>query len=347
MRAATPRHPRHQVIDAEAATYFPVRDSAWAGRRLTPREGTPWAAPGSFVAARDSLRAAGVRVRAWVVATHSSAVGRTAPDLCVRNAFGNTYTCALCPSHPEVLSYAETVVTEAAQLCGVEAMIVEGCGPLGFSHQSQHEKTAGADWSALDESLLSICFCDCCADAYAENGLSVDDLRQRIRHRVGTSAQQVEEVLGEDAAPVLAVRAAWTARLRTTLTAAARSSGVEDLSFFAAPDAWAVGPNVALPALLGTDGTDRGADSYVVNAWALDPSGAERVRAAANLTPARVGAYTTVLPPTTATPEDLVSHWSGLVDAGAEELHIYHGGLASTARLRNAGEALAQVRAHR
>lgn len=353
VRAATPRHPRHRVIDAEAATYFPVRDPAWAGRRLTPLEGSAWAGGDAFATARDALEATGARVRAWVVATHSSAVGRTAPEHCVRNAFGDTYTYALCPSQPDVVSYARTLVAEAAHLCAVESMIIEGCGPLGFSHQSRHEKTAGADWSALDETLLSICFCSTCSQAYTDRDLSVDDLKQRIRRQLGTGHRHVQDVLGEDADRVLAVRADHTASLRTALTTAARDAGVKDLAFFASPDPWAVGPNAALPALLDADTPSDDpadvrnprADSYVVGAWALDPSSPENVRAAASRATARIGAYTTILPPTPARSQDLVAHWSSLVDAGAEELHLYHGGLASTDRLQHAAAALAEVRA--
>ena len=209
----------------------------------------------------------------------------------------------------------------------------------------------GADWSALDESLLSICFCSSCLIAYADQGLMVDDLKQRIRRHAGAGGNKVADVLGDDAARVLAVRSMHTANLRTSLTAAARNTGVKDLAFFASPDPWAVGPNTSLPALLsaedtvaGADESGCGADAYVVDAWALNPSSPERVRAASSQTSARIGAYTTILPPTPVTSHDLVPHWSSLVDAGADELHIYHGGLASTDRLRNAGKALAEVR---
>src|SRR5690606_35641882 len=107
VRAATPRHPAHRVVDAaHAAVYFPVRPEAWAGRRLVPEEGAEWAGPAAYEAAAERLSAAGLEVEPSVVLTHSSKLGEHHPELCVTSAFGDRYPYALCPSSEDVVEYA-------------------------------------------------------------------------------------------------------------------------------------------------------------------------------------------------------------------------------------------------
>src|ERR1019366_10436163 len=91
VRAATPQHPQHRFVVAEsAAVYRPVRSAAWAGRRLSPFS-APWTgSEDSFERAVEALGAGGLRVTAWVVLTHNSALGRQHRDLVVRNCFGDS-----------------------------------------------------------------------------------------------------------------------------------------------------------------------------------------------------------------------------------------------------------------
>ena len=54
----------------------------------------------------------------------------------------------------------------------------------------------------------------------------------------------------------------------------------------------------------------------------------------------RLAAYVTVLPPHPADPARLAAAWHRLRAAGADDLHVYHAGLASTACLVAAARAL-------
>ena len=109
-RAASPLHPRHQVVEApHAALYRPVRPAVWGGRRLQPL-GPAWMSePDPFGAAAETLRHAGLRVSAWIVLTHNTRLGSAFPDVAVTNCFGDRYSYALCPSHAEVREYAATL----------------------------------------------------------------------------------------------------------------------------------------------------------------------------------------------------------------------------------------------
>ncbi|NUP78427.1 MAG: hypothetical protein HOV96_12870, partial [Nonomuraea sp.] len=163
-RAATPYHPEHRVLDVPyPAFYLPIRPHAWS--RLTPAAPT-WTPPDAYLQAQAALRKAGLKVHAWIVLTHNSHLGARYPDLTVRNAFGDPYPYALCPAHEDVQEYCETLVTETLTLAEPDGLILEACGPMGFGHQSVHEKTSGADWTPVDADLLSLCFCTLCTPRY-------------------------------------------------------------------------------------------------------------------------------------------------------------------------------------
>jgi len=339
VRAATPLHPKHRVVEATPALYMPVRESAWAGRELVPASAAAWAGEESFTRASQALEAAGLPVSAWVVLTHNSAVGRRNPEVCVRNAFGDVYEYALCPAAPAVREFARTLAGEVARQTAVTSMVLEACGPLGISHLGHHEKTAGADWTAVDQALLSICFCPACTTALASAGLDVDRLAQVVRGAVGSGAASVEQALGSDAKVVLDVRRRVVAELRAGVVAEVRAAGVRTVSMHTTTDPWATGPAVAF------DNVSPDVDCYVVPAWELTTAGADRVRQlrSLRLEPARIGAYMTALPPAPAHAGALATQWQSLLEAGAGELHIYHAGLASAPRLHAIRSAIAAV----
>ncbi|MGW0195929.1 hypothetical protein [Nonomuraea sp. NPDC003201] len=172
-RAATPYHPSHRVLDVPyPAFYLPIRPASWS--RLVPAAPT-WTPEDAYLQARDALKAVGLQVHAWTVLTHNSHLGTANPDLVVRNAFGDPYPYALCPAHEDVLEYCERLVKEILTVGEPDGLILEACGPMGFGHQSVHEKTSGADWTPADSDLLSLCFCAACADRYPA------DTRDRVR----------------------------------------------------------------------------------------------------------------------------------------------------------------------
>jgi hypothetical protein len=332
VRAATPRHPRHRVVEASSALYVPVRPEAWGA--LMPPSAAGWAGEDAFNRAAAQLS---LPVKAWVVLTHNSAVGRLDPSVCVRNAFGDIYDYALCPSCDDVLTYAHVLVGEVARQTGVEAMVLEACGPLGIGHLGAHEKTAGADWSAVDQALLSICFCSACTASYTAANLDAERLASLVRAGVGV-ASSVAAALGPEAKVVLDVRRRTVRDLRDVVVAEARASGVQEISLHAAVSDWDTGPAVAV------DSVADGIDSYIIPAWELTDAGVGRVESLRRLGCERIGAYVTALPPVPADAETLATHWRSLLAAGATELHIYHAGLASDRRLAAVRTALASLR---
>ncbi|MGV9303127.1 hypothetical protein ACWDLG_07135 [Nonomuraea sp. NPDC003727] len=349
-RAATPFHPEHRVLDVPySAFYLPVRQAAWG--RLVPPNPT-WTAPDAFLRARDALRAAGLPVHAWTVLTHSSRLGAAHPDLVVRNAFGDPYPYALCPAHEDVVDYCERLVREIVTVGAPDGIILEACGPMGFGHQSVHEKTAGADWTPVQAALLSLCFCTACESGYQDAGR----LRALVRAAIdgaapgsaasgsaalgstdpgstgpgSTGPGSVADALGEQAAHVRERRTGLAGALRARLVAAAREAAPGlPIRIHAAPDPWAAGPFAPLP-----DG-DPALDGLVAMCWGTpEEATANLERLSAIAAPGqRLGAYALFLPPKPADPDHLAASFAAFAKAGADELHLYHVGLASPARL--------------
>jgi hypothetical protein len=312
-RAATPLHPDHQLVDARyAALYRPVREQVWRSRRLRPLAPDWLSTSDSFGEAAETLRAAGLRVSAWVVLTHNSRLGTEFPDVAVVNCFGERYPYALCPSWPEVREYAATLVGEAA--AGADEVSLEACGQLGLTHLSHHEKTDGA-FSPDANRWLSVCCCPACRRAWTGRGLDPDEVVGVLRAAVLALAHG--RTADVPCAPdLLACRHSATDELR----AAVLERLDVPVTLHAHPDPWATG---ASPGLTPTAASDVAA--LLVPAWPTDPATADLVVRAVR-TGRPVEAYVTVLPP--AEPAALRDHWRRLRAAGARSASLYHLGLA-------------------
>jgi hypothetical protein len=316
-RAATPLHPSHQVVDARhAALYRSVRPEVWAGRRLVPAAPDWVEGPDPFGTAVSALTAAGLSVRAWIVLTHSTRLGQAFPDVAVRNCFGDVYPYALCPAQPEVRSYAATLAAEAVRDVALDGISLEACGQLGLGHLGHHEKTAGA-WTPETERLLSVCCCTACAEAWRDRGLDPAEVTAALRPGV-----PLDEHL---AAALLATRHASADALRHEVLDAVDLP----VTLHGSADPWATG---ASPGLTPTAAED--VAGVLLPCWPTTPSVAETVAATRRSLPASVslGAYVTVLPPAAAA--DVGDHVSRIRAAGADELHLYHLGLAGAAGQR-------------
>ena len=327
VRATTAWHPAHRVVHAEhAAAYFPLRSSSWGDVRLRPA--TPsWGVDveDRFGTATAALAAVGLRTEAWVVLTHSSKVGGSAPDLTVRNAYDEVFGYALCPAQPAVREYALMLVQEICALYDVPALVLEACGWLGFEHGSHHEKTSGADLSACARDLLSICLCTACA-----RGLDLDVVRLAfdIRMVVDRELQQgvsaganLAEALGSERAQTIYDHR--TAVIAALVRDAAALAGDRELLLMATDDPQVTGPDV------GLDLTRASPDAFMLKCWDDEEAAIGRMKAAAARTAVPLVANVNALGER---PSELPALASRLVAAGASQVRYYHAGLASPAR---------------
>ncbi|SEH02597.1 hypothetical protein SAMN05444920_12824 [Nonomuraea solani] len=332
VRATTPWHPRHRVVQADhAAAYFRLRPERWRGRLRPYPPG--WGVPDEdrFGTALAALTEAGLRAEAWLVLTHSSVLGRDAPDLTVRNAYGESYPYALCPAQPAVHDYALTVVREVCEQYDVPALMLEACGWLGMDHVGHHEKTSGAGLSACGRALMSLCLCPACRTALAGRGVDTGELARDVRAAVDGELQRdvpagtsLDEALGRERA-----QAVYDHRdqvISGLVRAVAELAGGRELLLMATDDPQVTGPDVGIDLA----GFDAPVDAYVLKCWGSEEAALAQVKAAASRTEIPLVANLTVLEDGHARIPALAAD---LVAEGARQLRYYHAGLGSPARL--------------
>ncbi|MFI5627194.1 hypothetical protein ACIA03_27300 [Nocardioides sp. NPDC051685] len=334
-RAATPLHPEHRIVEARsAALYRPFRAGAWDGARLVPPAAAWVAAEDPYGEAAALLTEAGFEVAAWIVLTHSTLLGEDHPDLAVVNCWDEPYPYALCVRHEDVRRYAETLAAEAVRDTPTSTAILEACGQLGFGHGGHHEKTDGA-YDAATQDLLSICCCPACREDWAARGLDAEATVAALRAATGPDdAGATVDAAALDT--ILASRHAATDELRHRVVGAVREAApdIAEIALHAQPDPWATG---ASPGLTPTTADD--VDLVVSFCWPTTEASVETGRRLVEAVGGRAAAaaYVTVLPPTT---EDAFGeHVRALVDAGIDQIHLYHLGLAGADRQHLLAEA--------
>jgi hypothetical protein len=343
VRAVTPFHPRHRIITRDAAVYYRPSRERWRGLPLRPAK--PSASrhlaadpAGSFERAAEQLRAADLRVTAWVVVAHSEAVGAAHPEFVVRNAFGDPYPWALCIASPDVKDYAATLAADVAALGWADGLELEACGWYGFGHLSAHDKTGGGPAGAAGW-LLDLCFCPSCEGAYQAAGLNLGDVRERVRAAVDAGLDGLPA--GMERA-ILEVRAEVAADfLRDVLASARVAAPGKHVLVHSHPDSRETGANPGFdPLVLLGHG---GADGVVLAC--PEPASAEVVSRVATAAPgtARIAANLPAVAALGGRPAELRAQAKAMLAAGATELRFYHAGLASAgdlAAIRDVTEGL-------
>lgn len=346
-RALTPRHPRHRIVTARhAAVLYPPDEGRWAGRALRPYEQAWVAGADPFGEAAEALAGAGLEVHAWVVLAHNSRMGDEHPGTSVRNAYGDRYPWAPCIGRPEVREYLIDLAAEAAVRPGAAGAELESCGWYGLAHLHAHDKIGGVGLGAEAQYLMSLCFCECCGAGYEGLGADPEELRAAVR-RALAPVWAGEPVPGALDADVAGVFSAWrdgvASGLRRDAVAAVRSaaSGGFQVLLHAVPDRRAVGANVGVdPAdvLAHADGVvlpctgDAAARSAVLPPFA--PHRREGTVLAANFT---------VVAGMGGRPATLADDAAHAAELGADELRLYHAGLASDGDLEEVRKALSHL----
>ncbi|MFF0380995.1 hypothetical protein [Streptomyces sp. NPDC004286] len=346
-RALTPRHPRHRIVTAEYAAVLYPPDERWARHELRPHPAGDWAPGGAFGEAASALAAAGLEVHSWVVLAHNSRLGAEHPHTSVVNAYGDRYPWAPCIAQPATRAYLIALAAEAAVRPGASGTELESLGWYGLQHLHAHDKTGGVGLGEAGQYLMSLCFCPVCRAGYGEQGLDAEELAALVRSALepvwrGAAKDDdwgdVERGLGaETAAATLAWRETVARTLQEEAVAAVRA---------AAPKGFRV--------LLHADpvshhcGANAGVDPAHILA-AADGVVVPCVDGTHRLTPfARhahvdtvLAANLTVVSGMGGAPGRLAADAARARDDGANELRLYHAGLASDADLVAVREGLA------
>ncbi|MFB7219185.1 hypothetical protein [Streptomyces sp. NPDC056227] len=351
-RALTPRHPGRRIVTAEhAAVLYPPDPGRWAGRELRPYAQSWVASDDAYAEAAQALTDAGLEVHSWVVLAHNSRLGAEHPDTSVVNAYGDRYPWAPCIAQPAVRAYLVDLAAEAAVRDGARGTELESCGWYGFAHLHAHDKIAGVGLGDAAQYLMSLCFCPDCRTGYTEHGLNPDELSGSVRAALepawaGSGSSEagwsgVEKLLGADlAAATLQWRGRVARTLQETAVAAVRAAAGAGFQVLlhADPAPHRSGANVGVDpqhimgvadgVVLPCTGGDAQREAY------LGPFAGRQGVVAANFT------VVTGMGGSPATLERDAAHAASL---GANQLRLYHAGLASDPDIEAVAEALSRL----
>lgn len=351
-RALTPRHPSRRVVTAEhAAVLYPPDAGRWAGRALRPYTQSWVESEDAYAEAAQALAGAGLDVHSWVVLAHSSRLGAEHPETSVVNAYGDRYPWAPCIARPEVRAYLVDLAAEAAVRDGARGTELESCGWYGFAHLHAHDKVGGVGLGEAAQYLMSLCFCPDCRAGYGGHGLEAEELRLAVRGAMepvwaGAGAPEagwggVEKLLGVDrAAATLRWRAEVARGLQESVVAAVRVAAAPGFQVLlhADPAPYRCGANV---------GVDPEHVLSVADGVVLPCTGGDAAREAV-LGPFAgrggvLAANLTVVRGMGGSPDTLERDAAHAASLGANQLRLYHAGLASDPDLEAVARALSRV----
>ena len=332
VRALSPRHPSRKVVTAtHSAVYYRPERTHWQDSLLKPAEAA-WA-PGAFTEGAKALRAAGLKVYAWTILAHNQRLGTMHSDHAVTNAFGDPYAWALCINSPEVRTYCALLAAEVAAQPDIDGIELESCGWYGFDHLHAHDKTSGIAFGAATKFLLNLCFCAACTSSYTAAGITgLRDVVRAALAPVFLGAAATATLPPDLLVAVAALRIDIASRFQAEVVAAVRRARADlPILLHTTPDALAAGANPgALPdgtfgAVLQCGGrrTDAALTDLRTYAEALAKSG----------TPQPLAATVNIVRGMGCDHPGLTAWVDELRAAGAEELRLYHAGLASAADL--------------
>lgn len=336
-----PWHPEGSVRFLEDGTvHFRPRADYGA---LSPLPSAEVAAAGPSPLERlcAEAAAAGLRTRAWTVFTHNSRLGALHPERCVRNACGDVYPYALCPSQPAVRQHIAALARDVGAHEGLHTLELEALGQMGWKHSSHHDKASFAPAGLLD-AALSACFCDACAAqmaavgrdpsaaqaaarAYVGRALADGDALAPVKHP--TNAAEAAAA-GADLGWLEAVLAGRAATVRALAAAVAAAATRCALAVQVHPHPWFTGSQLAADAATAFPA----AVERVVTAYGEGPDAIGRMLAAAPIQAAgRAGAPLRVCvwpkAPQFSSDDDLAKLRDACRANGVGSIAVYHLGL--------------------
>lgn len=355
-RALTPRHPDRRVVTARhSAVLYPADEARWAGRRLRPYPAGDWTGgeQDAFGAAAQALAGAGLDVHSWVVLAHNSRLGAEHPDTNVVNAYGDRYPWAPCIAHPEVRRYLVDLAADAAVRPGAAGTELESLGWYGLAHLHAHDKIGGVPLGDTAQYLMSLCFCPHCRTGYGEAGADPELLAAAVRDALARAWAEgsderghaaAERLLGaERAAAVLGFRMRTAGSLQAEAVAAVRAAAPPGFRVLmhADPVPYRCGANA---------GVDPASILDHVDGLVLPCTGGPATREAvleplaAHRRPGTVlAANLAVVTGMGGSPGTLAADAAHARSLGADELRLYHAGLASDADLAAVRAGLAEL----
>jgi hypothetical protein len=288
-----PHNPVRKVRYLEGgAVYFPPDFARYEGMRLRPRVSELACAGDPLGELCEAAGGRRMRVNAWAVFLHNDRLGFAHPECATQNVFGDRHLTDLCPSNPDVRTYARTLASDIARY-EVSTILAESLHFHGLGHGYHHERYF-EELGTVGAYLLGLCFCEHCLDAARDRGVDAEVVHRSVRDELerrfadGGGGEDPEELTREDLEPFGGEQMLGYIDTRTeTVTslvdevAAAASGGGASLAFLdlcGAEKGFATGhpEGEAAPALGWQMGIDAAAlagvcDTVAATGYAADP----------------------------------------------------------------------------
>lgn len=237
-----PHNPKRKVYFPEAGRFYMPLAGEFAKSHPIRPLASAWAKQHSDFWERlgEACAKYGLKVTAWTIGAHNTTLGYMYPQFVCRNAFGDPYYFALCPSRPEVRDYLVGTVRHVSEHPVISSLFLESFQFMDFEHGYHHEMT-GVDASKRCKRLLSYCFCAACMEGGAARGIEMEAARRAVvreieRELAREPGLQQDAAAGQDAmAELTAQLDAYRQAVVLSLVADIRAASRKPLAYFTKP----------------------------------------------------------------------------------------------------------------
>src|SRR5262249_6496418 len=226
---------------SDAGAHFQPDSSCYGSTRLRPIAAAWMKSRNPVEKVGEGCRRRGLRLRAWTVCCHGSAMAARYPEAACKDAFEGQSTSWLCPGNPDVREYVAGLVADLTKNYPLAAIELEAADFGSGWHSHAHEK-CGLAIGPVERLLMSLCFCESCIQSATDAGIDADAAKQSVREKLGPTlagrparAGTSDAFLADDEA--LRAYVAHRGRMVRTLIAAARQKSSVPVLVHAARDA--------------------------------------------------------------------------------------------------------------
>lgn len=176
------RSPKRKVyFPQDGVLYYPADPKDFAACRIRPLVGDfAHEHPAFFPELAEKADKHGMTLSSWTVCLHNTRLGYQHPEACVQNAFGDITYYNQCPANDDVRDTMAALMRSVDQSVPLRTLQMESMNYMGFAHEYHHEKD-GVGLTALEDFLLSLCFCPACMAKGRAAGIDMEHVRERVR----------------------------------------------------------------------------------------------------------------------------------------------------------------------
>jgi hypothetical protein len=207
---------------------FQPTPELYAATRIRPLVPSWLKKTNPLAAVSDACEKRGLKLRAWTVCCHGSAMVAKYPVFAMKDVFGDPSATWMCPVNPDVREYLRALVEDLTTHYRLDTIELERPSFPEKLHSHAHRK-AGVELGPVGDFLYNLCFCESCRQAAKRDGVDVEaaatavlgGLNAILSDDTPTAASPSEFVSRN---PVVSEFVDWRCRQVTSLVAALKEA---------------------------------------------------------------------------------------------------------------------------